>query len=139
MGFSQAVRRCFRSYARFRGRASRAEFWWFFVFLLLLDVVGAVIDGTLGLEELGPADLALSLLTLLPSAAVAVRRLHDTGRAGWWLLLPAVGLSAAAVWPAAASLAQAALLAFVIFAAMRGDAGPNRYGKDPLALPSLGT
>jgi uncharacterized membrane protein YhaH (DUF805 family) len=87
MEFQEAVRVCFAKYLDFEGEAARPEFWWFFLFVggvnLALAVVSSKLSG------------AFSLAVLLPFLAVAVRRLHDTNRSGWWLLiwfLPVVGL-----------------------------------------------
>jgi len=86
MDLQEAVRVCFAKYLDFEGAASRSEFWWFFLFTGVVSGVLALVSNTLsGL---------FSLAVLLPFIAVAVRRLHDTNRSGWWLLicfLPVVG------------------------------------------------
>lgn len=100
-----AVRTVLSNYATFTGRASRPEFWWWVLAVFLLTAVTQIIDAfliapMLGFEggaenEAQPLSLLVSLVLLLPGLAVAVRRLHDTGRAGWWLLLfliPIVGV-----------------------------------------------
>jgi uncharacterized membrane protein YhaH (DUF805 family) len=87
MSFTDAIKICFAKYADFNGRALRPEFWWFFLFTLLACIVAGVISETLS--------LLFSLAVLIPSFAVGARRLHDTGRSGWWQLLylvPLVGL-----------------------------------------------
>ncbi len=91
MGFREAVTVCIQDYCTFSGRARRPEYWWFFLFFvvgtLLLSAVDAVIFGEgmlLGLNGL------FGLLTVLPQIAVSWRRMHDTGRPGWFNLLPAV-------------------------------------------------
>jgi uncharacterized membrane protein YhaH (DUF805 family) len=87
MTFQDAVKVCFSKYADFSGRASRAEYWWFFLFILLVSAATSLFSNTLsGL---------FSLATLVPSIAAAARRLHDTNRSGWWqliVLVPVVGL-----------------------------------------------
>ena len=87
MTFQEAVKVCFSKYADFSGRASRAEYWWFFLFILLVSAATSLFSNTLsGL---------FSLATLVPSIAAAARRLHDTNRSGWWqliVLVPVVGL-----------------------------------------------
>lgn len=139
-----------RRYAQFTGRARRAEYWWFFLFGLVVGTVAAVIDRLLGLTTVGIGVL-VSLGLIVPNLAVTVRRLHDTGRTDWWLLVPvllaipaAVGLIAS-VSAGATSGAMAALMgvcgtaAFVaslvllVLYSTRGTAGPNRFGPDPLA------
>jgi len=84
MDFVQAIKSCLGQYATFSGRASRSEFWWFFLFQVLVmaatSMLGDVINGI--------ASLAL----LLPALAVGTRRLHDIGRTGWWQLLLLTGI-----------------------------------------------
>jgi uncharacterized membrane protein YhaH (DUF805 family) len=79
MNFADAVKTCFRKYAIFNGTASRPEYWWFVLFNVLGSTVFLII-GAVALRSLW------SLAMLLPGLAVAVRRLHDTGRSAWWLL-----------------------------------------------------
>lgn len=90
MGFVSAVKSCLVQYAGFSGRATRSEYWWFFLFyILVLLVIGGLLSGGMLRDAtvLGIAILAL----LLPMLAVSVRRLHDVGRSGWWLLLTFTG------------------------------------------------
>ncbi|HEV7205937.1 MAG TPA: DUF805 domain-containing protein [Jatrophihabitans sp.] len=91
MTFAQAIRSGFSQYATFSGRARRSEFWWFSLFLGVVGVAASLIDvaahGSIG-------TIVVTLATLLPSLAVSVRRLHDTGRSGGWLfiaLIPLIG------------------------------------------------
>jgi uncharacterized membrane protein YhaH (DUF805 family) len=79
MTFTTAVRTCFRKYATFTGVASRSEYWWFFLFYFILDVA-LFLTGLVTLRALA------SLVLFLPSLAVGVRRMHDGGRSGWWIL-----------------------------------------------------
>ena len=90
MGFGQSISTCMGKYATFSGRASRSEFWWFYLFVTLLSwgasIVGAVtMGGDPMLQEILP--IIVSLALLLPMLAATTRRLHDTGRTGWWQLL----------------------------------------------------
>ena len=86
MNFGQAISVCLSKYGTFTGRASRPEFWWFFLFQILISLaasmLGDVISGLVGLA------------LLLPAIAVGTRRLHDIGKSGWWqlLLLTGIGL-----------------------------------------------
>ncbi|WP_040609784.1 DUF805 domain-containing protein [Pseudooceanicola batsensis] len=102
MTFPQAVRTCFRKYVTFSGRATRPEYWWFILFIILGGIVAGILDGILfgtGSVETGPGDFSaqsengpiaslFSLATLLPILAVGWRRMHDTGRSGLYLLYP---------------------------------------------------
>ena len=117
MGFGDAVRSCLRNYVGFSGRARRSEFWFFVLFSMLVQVVFAVVD----LVLLGVGDGAFgaiaSLALLLPSLAVGVRRLHDVGRSGWWMLIilvPLIGVILLLIWNLS-----------------RGEDGPNRFGPNP--------
>lgn len=95
MTFGKSISTCFSKYAAFDGRAVRSEYWWFFLFTFLAPAALAMINETL-------AQL-FSLAALLPSLAVGARRLHDTDRSGWFLLLwliPIVGWIILIVWAA---------------------------------------
>lgn len=85
MTFFESIKTCFSKYADFNGRASRSEYWWFFLFTLLVSMSLSTISGMLRMVDwLGTL---FSFVVLLPSIAVAARRLHDTNRSGWWQLL----------------------------------------------------
>ena len=113
-------------YSDFAGRASRPEYWWYTLANVILIVIASTIDSVFGLNTLlfgiyGPLT-ALSALSLLsPSLAVASRRLHDTGRSGWWILLAFIPLAG---------------LVLIYFLALEGATGPNEYGARPEANPS---
>lgn len=79
MTFQDSIRTCFSKYVDFSGRASRSEYWWFFLFILLACLASMFISDVLY--------YIVSLGTLLPSLSAGARRLHDTGRSGWWQLL----------------------------------------------------
>jgi uncharacterized membrane protein YhaH (DUF805 family) len=79
MTFQESIRVCFSKYADFSGRATRSEYWWFILFVLLAGLGISMISDVLG--------GIFALATLLPSIAAATRRLHDTNRSGWWQLL----------------------------------------------------
>ena len=89
MSFISAIQSGIRNYAKFKGRASRSEYWWWTLFTFLVQIaVSGFGDGIGGV---------VSLAILLPSLAVQVRRLHDTNRTGWWILWPIVSLGIALV------------------------------------------
>ena len=79
MNFGQAISTCFAKYATFSGRASRPEFWWFFLFQVLVSIAASMLSDTLS----GLVGLAL----LRPALAAGTRRLHDIGKSGWWQLI----------------------------------------------------
>ncbi len=102
MNFQTAIRSGFQNYTNFKGRASRAEYWWWALFTVILSILLSSISDSLG--NLG------SLVTLLPSIAVAIRRVHDVDRAGWFILVPIYNL---------------------VLVLRRGDSGENRFGPPP--------
>lgn len=99
MTFTQSIEICFKKYANFEGRARKSEFWWFQLFCLIVELTGALIDHLLGYQT-GFFELVAYIIILLPSLAVGARRLHDTGRSGWWqlLYLTIVGIIVLIVW-----------------------------------------
>lgn len=99
--------KCFENYINFSGRARRKEFWFFTLFCLLLGVAFGVIEGIFDASGIDAVvniitliDKATSLALFLPSLAVAIRRLHDTGRSGWWYLLvfTIIGIIPLIIW-----------------------------------------
>ena len=92
VSFPQAVKLGFKNYFKFSGRATRAEYWWWLLFIVLAGIVLAVVDtltGTMGMfGDSGLLGFLFELATLAPSFALGARRLHDINRTGWWLLLP---------------------------------------------------
>src|SRR5262249_13551468 len=99
MTFSDAVRSGFSHYFVFSGRASRAAYWWWFLFALLVGAVANVIDLALGSSPI--ISLLVVLGLLLPNLSVAIRRLHDINRTGWWFLIfliPIVGIVMWLLW-----------------------------------------
>ncbi len=109
MNFFEAVKTCFAKYVNFNGRARRSEYWWYALFLVILSVVAALIDSPKPGES-GTVGTIVSLATLLPSIAVAVRRMHDVGKSGWFCLIPIYN---------------------IVLACTNGEVGDNEYGSDP--------
>ena len=85
MSFAAAIKSGFRNYANFKGRAARSEYWWWTLFTFLVTAVASSLFGD-------DFSSAVSFALLLPSVAVAVRRMHDVNRRGWWVLVPIVNL-----------------------------------------------
>jgi uncharacterized membrane protein YhaH (DUF805 family) len=106
-----------RNYAEFDGRSRRSEYWYFLLFNLIVALVLGFADSVLRkIAGFGMLGLLYSLAVLVPGIAVSVRRLHDTDRSGWWLLLALVPLVG---------------LVLIWFMAQEGNAGTNRYGQNP--------
>ena len=103
MDFGKSIKTCFNKYAVFSGRASRSEFWWFELFLLIGAIVTVVIDVMMlgyTAEDYGPINVIFSVVTFLPAIAVGARRLHDINRSGWWQLiaLTVIGIILLIIW-----------------------------------------
>ncbi|HEX2526997.1 MAG TPA: DUF805 domain-containing protein [Geminicoccus sp.] len=114
MSFVEAVSACFSKYATFRGRASRSEFWYFSLFIVLVMIGATILDAALFPHGRSLFPSILGLVILLPSIAVLVRRLHDTDRSGWWYWISFVPLIGTIV--------------LFVFAVQRGTPGQNSYG-----------
>ena len=90
MNFQTSIKTCFNKFAVFSGRASRSEFWFFVLFGFLGGIIAIIIDVMIlgyPYEENGPINLIFSVALIIPSIAVAARRLHDINKSGWWQLL----------------------------------------------------
>lgn len=117
MGFVDAIKSFFRRYVDFSGRSSRSEYWWAFLAILIGYLVVGFVGGVMG-ETVGSLFILVMLLAIiLPSIAIAIRRLHDTDRSGWWYLL---------------SLIPLVSLVLLFFYCQKGTDGPKRFGPDPL-------
>lgn len=91
IGFLEAARLAFQKYFQFSGRAQRAEYWWFQLFIFVVAIVLAVLDAiTFGLSNDGTGLFGSiwSLATVIPTLSLGWRRMHDIGKSGWWNLLP---------------------------------------------------
>ena len=110
-----------KNYAVFSGRSRRSEYWYFGLFYLIFYAGFAVLDGITGTFDvrsgMGLFTGILTLGLLLPSLAVSVRRLHDTGRSGWWLLIGIIPLIGGIV--------------LIVWFAQDGELGVNRFGPNP--------
>ena len=144
MGFGQAIKHVFKNYATFQGRASRSEFWWWYLFTLIVSTIlfipampwyneyvsatfnqmgnaTQVLPAPTGLAIVGIAlSTIFSLAILIPGIAVAARRLHDTDRSGWWLLLYFL-----------TCCFGIGIIVLIIFWILPSTPGPNRFGLGP--------
>lgn len=141
MTFGQSIKTCLREkYITFSGRASRSEYWWFqLFFFLILFVLGLVVGGFLGF--ISPSSVLTSngfggfgivfgiamLALYIPSISVLVRRFHDRGVSGWWVLAVMIGTNIPYYY-------IGVVIAFgtLVFLVLKGTEGPNRFGPDPL-------
>lgn len=114
MNFVEAVASVFGKYATFSGRARRSEYWWFFLFDVIVSVVMFAVDTAIKTPIPG---LIVSLALLLPALAVTVRRLHDTGRSGWFILIGIIPIVGSIV--------------LIVFACQDSQPGENQYGPSP--------
>ena len=110
-----------KKYAVFSGRARRKEYWFFVLFNIIVSIILAVIDGVTGTLDsesgMGLLGLIYTLAILIPALAVSVRRLHDTGRSGWWLLILLIPLIGTIV--------------ILIFMVQDSKPEENQYGPSP--------
>ncbi len=123
MNFTQAITSDFKRYVDFKGRSARSEYWWWVLMVVIINVVFSLLEMIVG----GPMssmygivsglNTLVSLALFLPGLAVAIRRLHDTNRSGWWVLL---------------ALTIVGIIPLIIWYAARGTVGDNQYGADPL-------
>ncbi len=115
-----------KQYVNFSGRARRAEYWYFVLFNFLISLglgfILGFVDALLGNNSSGINILSLiySLVVFLPALSVSIRRLHDTGRSGWWLLIGLIPLIGTIV--------------LIVFFAQDSEPGENKYGKNPKGM-----
>lgn len=117
----------FENYANFNGRARRAEYWWFALMNIIILIIAAILDNVLGLNfqpaPYGILYMIYAFAVLIPGIAVAVRRLHDVNKSGWFyfiILIPIIG----AIW-------------LLILFCTEGTKGENNYGPDPKGGDSI--
>jgi uncharacterized membrane protein YhaH (DUF805 family) len=104
-------------YAQFQGRSGRAEFWWYFLAALIIGIVFNILIAVSNIFFV--LYVIYGLAVLIPGLAVGVRRLHDTDKTGWWLLIGLIPL--------------VGIIVLIVFWATEGAPGPNQYG-----LPDVG-
>jgi len=137
MNLSDAIASGFSNYVNFSGRATRSEYWYWVLFIALVQIATLIIDLAInarmaaGISDLasviaavaagfyGVAAAIFGLATIIPSFAVTIRRLHDLDRTGWWIFLPLIPIVGGIV--------------LLIWYCSKGTEGPNRFGPDRLA------
>ena len=113
MNFTESLNTCLKEYFVFQGRASRSEYWWFQLIVSPSYFISTILE-----NEIGYFFLGITLFTLIPAISAGVRRLHDTNRSGFFLLISFIPFIGGLV-----------LLFFLI---PEGTKGKNRFGPDPL-------
>jgi uncharacterized membrane protein YhaH (DUF805 family) len=123
MSFTEAIRSVLNQYVGFSGRARRSEYWYWILFYLIVSIITSILDRALfgGSSSRAFITGIVGLAFLLPNLAVAVRRLHDTSRSGWWILIGLIPVIGSIV-----------LLIFYI----QDSHGDNQYGPSPKAVGS---
>ena len=112
-----------KKYAVFNGRARRKEYWMFTLFSVIISIIFSIIDKSLNLyisQNMGILSSIYSLAVFLPSLGVGVRRLHDTNRSGWWLLIGLIPVIGAIV--------------LIVFFCQYSSPGENSYGTNPKTI-----
>lgn len=116
----------FKKYAEFNGRSRREEYWMFVLFNFLFAIIAIVLDNVFGLAMrnigYGPIYILYALATLIPGLALTVRRLHDTGKSGWMVLISLIPLIGS-IW-------------LLVLLATEGESKENQYGPNPKATHS---
>ncbi len=152
ISFQTAIKLCFNNYFHFKGRSRRSEYWWFALFIFAINLIGLIplVGGIVAFVGF--------LATIIPQIAVTTRRLHDTGRSGWWQLLfvPLIFvtlvlflgsiilslflLSEEIEWInigifigsfICLALSTGLLITWIFWLTRPGDTGANKYGDDP--------
>ena len=132
MGFAEAIKSFWSNYATFKGRARRSEYWFIQLFLIITNVAVGAIDLALMNGDVdrfiangggGIVGLVWILVTIVPALAVLVRRLHDTGKSGWWVLMGFVPFAGAIV--------------LFVFTVLDSTPGENKYGTSAKDAPAV--
>ncbi len=123
MGFSDAIKTCMGKYATFNGRASRSEYWWFYLFALLITWGGSLVAAvTMPVELADLMNVIIGLVFIVPVFAAGSRRLHDIGKSGWWQLLFLTIIGA---------------ILLIYWYAKEGDKQANNFGDAPVQTKEL--
>ena len=151
VGPVEAVKAGFCKCVRFGGRATRAEYWWWVLFVMLGRAVFHGIDDVINSEGSSGEDrfrILFTMVTLLPTMSATVRRLHDVGRTGWWLAVWLAGLLGGLLLVGSLGRGvadQGSFIAlmlitwaaigvwWIVWMVRQGESGGNRFGPDPRA------
>ncbi len=155
MSFGDSIGEGFFNFMNFRDRAARAEYWWWVLFAVIVGVVAAILDAVVFWGwETGPFGLVTSLALFFPGLSVTVRRLHDTNRSGWWIMIAVIpvilmfagfiaALTANPLNPFNATglvfigvpalLWLAATILLIVFMVLPSNPGNNRFGPNRYA------
>ena len=132
MGFAEAIKSFWSNYAMFKGRARRSEYWFIQLFLIITNVAVGAIDLALMNGDVdrfiangggGIVGLVWIFVTIVPALAVLVRRLHDTGKSGWWVLMGFVPFAGAIV--------------LFVFTVLDSTPGENKHGPSAKDAPAV--
>jgi uncharacterized membrane protein YhaH (DUF805 family) len=121
VSFQDAVTTVYtQKYADFSGRARRSEYWFAYLAFIIAGIVVGIIGGAIGSKIPG---LLLDLAVFLPILGAGVRRLHDTNKSGWWMLIALTGIG---------------IIVLIIFFVLDSDPNTNQHGPSPKAAPEYG-
>ena len=116
--FMGAFKDAIARYVDFKTRSTRSQFWWFMLWSVIISIAASFVDVALGMGgDSGPVGLLASLALLLPALAVTIRRLHDIGRTGWWVLIQFVPL--------------VGIIVIIVFACTKSQEHQNEWGMPP--------
>ena len=133
MRFVESIKICFGKYAKFDGRASKSEFWYFFLFCFIFMFVGGFLVGLSGASQAGMdgAILFLLLPIFIPSIAVATRRLHDINQSGWMQCIFIPGFFADTLMGTGYVIYIMTLALYAFWFSQAGKKGKNKFGAQP--------
>ena len=133
MGFTESLRTCFGKYAMFDGRASRPEFWYFFLFAFGYMFIAGFLLGLVGTSDatIDVAIIVLLIPILVPSIAVSARRLHDINQSGWMQCIFIPGFMADEFLGTGYVIYLVTLGLWAFWFSQAGKKGKNRFGAQP--------
>ena len=147
MNFQNAIKTCIKKkYANFSGRASKSEYWWFFLFCILAGVASQLLDVVVLGQSIwvnyGTINIIVNLILIIPILSAGARRLHDTNKSGWWQLLGLIGLAISyyqkdmltkglitSSYFILSFLALGTYILLIVWLASKGDKKKNKFGK----------